>query len=63
MIMRLAEPIHPAERSAFLQDVASQLRGLEIGDGVVARIAAATQRHYLRAPDTSNTRTGVGKYR
>jgi DNA-directed RNA polymerase specialized sigma24 family protein len=44
IIRRAAAPLHPRDRSAFLQRVAELLNGQEIGDGTVAR--AAAQRRY-----------------
>jgi hypothetical protein len=50
MLMHLAAPLHPTLRSQFLAEVAEQLRGKEIGGGLVARIAAAVQKRYLHPP-------------
>jgi hypothetical protein len=52
-IMRCAQPLALADRDDFLRDVAEALNGHEVGDGLVARVAAATQARYLRPPDTS----------
>ena len=38
------------DRGKFLQDVADQLNGHEIGDGTVARAAKEAQRKYFDAP-------------
>jgi hypothetical protein len=49
MLLQLAGPIHPAERSQFLRDVAEQLRGhAEIGDGLIGRVAREVQARYLK---------------
>jgi len=50
-IQRHAEPLHPQDRSAYLQRVAELLTGCpEIGDGLLARAARQVQREYFRAP-------------
>jgi hypothetical protein len=53
IIRRAAQPLHPQDRSAYLETVASLLAGHEIGDGSVARAVAAAQRHYRNPPDLS----------
>jgi len=53
IIRRAAAPLHPRDRSAFLQRVAELLNGQEIGDGTVARAAAAQRRRYWDPPDLS----------
>jgi hypothetical protein len=60
VLLRLAAPLSPDDRALFLQDVAAQLREhCEIGDGLVARVAAEMQRRYLHSPlDGSRTRIG-----
>jgi hypothetical protein len=50
-----AEPLHPAQLSAFLQRVAELLNGQEIGEGTVARAAREAQRRYWEVPETSAT--------
>jgi hypothetical protein len=64
-VMRAAAPLHPADRSAFLERMAERLRGVEIlGDGLVSRIAREVQREFFRPPDLGNPRRlGAGKYR
>jgi hypothetical protein len=52
-ILRGATAMHPHDRGAYLQTVASLLAGCEIGDGSVARAVAAAQRHHRRPPDLS----------
>jgi hypothetical protein len=41
-IMRCAQPLALADRDDFLRDVAEALNGHVLGDGIVARVAAAT---------------------
>jgi hypothetical protein len=63
---RLAFPLAPADRSAFLELVAQQLKeqGGNIGDGVLYRIAVECQRRFWSPPaiDGTTVRAGVGKY-
>ena len=47
IIYRVAGPLHPADRGAYLQVVAELLNGHEIGDGVVARAAKEAQRRFM----------------
>jgi hypothetical protein len=48
------------DRSAFLEDVAMQLRGCEpLGDGLVARTVRESQRKFYRPPHLGT----YGKYR
>ena len=56
-----ASPLHPRDRRAFLELVASMLDGREISDGMVARAAKEAQRRFWRAPDLSHDRQS--KYR
>jgi hypothetical protein len=46
-----ASPLHPHDRSAYLERVAELLRGRELGDGIVARAAREAQRQFMRAPE------------
>ncbi len=55
-IFAAAEPLPPADRSAFLRDVAMALQGREIGDGLVARVCAEMQRRYLVPPDLARSK-------
>jgi hypothetical protein len=50
IVMRAAEPLASADRGSFLEAVAGELQGQEIGDGIVARICAELQRRYLSPP-------------
>jgi hypothetical protein len=47
-VLRAAHPIGVRDRDAFLQDVAAELRGREIGDGLVARVVREVQSRYWR---------------
>jgi hypothetical protein len=49
-VLRCAEPLNPADRSSFLRDVAAELDGKELGDGLVLRTCRDVQRRYWRAP-------------
>ena len=49
-VMNAAEPLLPADRSRFLQAVATALDGQEIGDGVVARTCREIQSRYFHPP-------------
>jgi hypothetical protein len=62
-VLRAAMPLVPADRPAFLEEVAQALASLPmIGDGSVARTCAVIQRRYLRPPDLEKARH-AGKYR
>jgi hypothetical protein len=62
-VMRAARVLAPADRDAFLKDVARALDGREIGDGLVRRICTEAQRLYWRAPDVETRGSGaVSKY-
>ena len=61
-IMRAAGPLPPAQRAAFLHDVAAARNGHELGDGLVARVCAEQQRRCFDAPDLSGS-GAVSKYR
>ena len=39
LLRELAAPLAPSQRSAFLQEVARRLHGVELGDGTVAQAA------------------------
>jgi hypothetical protein len=60
-VMAAARPISVDRRDAFLRAVAAELRGREVGPGLVHRICAEVQREHFDPP--LETRTGVGKYR
>jgi hypothetical protein len=59
-ILRSAEPIAPARRSAFLRDVAEALNGSVIGDGAVARACREAQHRHFDVPTFE--RTNISKY-
>jgi hypothetical protein len=59
-VLAAARPIAIERRDAFLQ-VAAELRGREIGPGVVHRVCAQVQREHFNPP--VETRSGAGKYR
>jgi hypothetical protein len=61
-IRRYAEPLHPHDRSRYLQRVVALLDGREIGDGLIARAARAAQLEFRRAPAEADGRPHVGKY-
>jgi hypothetical protein len=62
-VMRIAQPLHPRDRSKFLEDVALSLGVIpELGDGVVGRVCREVQSRYWRAPELART-GGSGKYR
>jgi hypothetical protein len=48
--MRAAEPLASADRGSFLEAVAGELQGQEIGDGIVARICAKLQKRWFTPP-------------
>jgi hypothetical protein len=50
-IERMAQPLHPRDRGAYLHRVAELLAGVEIGDGVVTRAAARAQRELFDPPE------------
>jgi len=50
IIMGLARPLPPWQRSLFLEAVARRLTGVEIGDGTVHAAAVAAQREVITGP-------------
>jgi hypothetical protein len=48
-IMSAAEPLAPADRTPFLEAVASALQGQEIGDGKLYRVLREIQPRYLES--------------
>jgi hypothetical protein len=58
LLHELAVPLAPSQRSAFLQEVARRLHGVELGDGAVAQAAREAQAEirkaapWLQAADT-----------
>ena len=57
-----ARPLPVECRDAFLQAVAAELRGHEVGPGIVHRVCAETQRQFFNPPDLSAARD-QSKYR
>jgi hypothetical protein len=55
-IMAAASPLDPDQRARFLELVAANLAGREIGDGLVARVCAECQARFFTPPDLSNAR-------
>jgi hypothetical protein len=53
-VMAAARPLPVERRDAFLQAVAAELRGREVGPGIVHRICAETQRAFFDPPDLSH---------
>jgi hypothetical protein len=49
-LMRAATPLSPADRSAFLEEVAAKLSGQVLGDGLVFRTIREIQSRYLNPP-------------
>ena len=60
--IRAAAPLPFNRRAAFLEEIAAQLRGREIDDGLVHRVIAQVQRTHFDPPDLSRA-GGLGKYR
>jgi hypothetical protein len=50
IVRNFAEPLLPEQRDAYLQRVAQLLRGRELGDGVVSRMAQLAQSEFRRVP-------------
>jgi len=50
-VMAAARPIAVDRRDAFLQQVAAELQGRQIGPGLVHRVCAEAQRQYFDPPD------------
>jgi hypothetical protein len=49
-IMRLAKPLHPACRDAFLRSVAARLQGQEVVPGIVSRACSELQHEFFDPP-------------
>jgi hypothetical protein len=51
IVLAMARPLAPADRSRFLEAVAQALADVpELGDGAIARACCMAQRKYWRAP-------------
>jgi hypothetical protein len=62
-LARIAAPLSPHDRQSFLQDVARELNGRDIGDGLLHRVAVECQRRYWTPPAIDGRGRGaVGKY-
>ena len=61
IVRRFAEPLHPADRSAYLQRVSALLEGKVIGPGLLHRVCEAVQLE-LRQPPALDGRLHSGKY-
>ena len=56
IVQNFAEPLEPALHGAYLQRVAALLRGRELGDGVVSRMAQLAQSEFRRAAPAYSVR-------
>ena len=52
-VLAAARPLPVERRDAFLQAVAAELRGREVGPGLVHRVVAQVQREFFDTPDLS----------
>jgi hypothetical protein len=59
-LTRIASPLHPRDRSAFLAEVVTRINGQELGDGLLHRIAVECQRRYW-TPPAIDARGGAAK--
>jgi hypothetical protein len=59
-IMRAATPLAPVDRGAFLEAVASALRGRQVGDGAVYLAITTAQRRFWAAAARSAKAGQVG---
>ena len=60
-VFRLASPLRPDQRSAYLEDVAATLsQAPYLEDGVVYRVCRESQRKFFDPPELSHD---VSKYR
>jgi hypothetical protein len=50
VIQAAAQPLAPADRSAFVEAVAAGLRGREVGDGLLHRTIAEAQKKFFAPP-------------
>jgi hypothetical protein len=56
-VFEAARPLQPADRDAFLVDLAGALQGQEnLGDGTVFRLIREVQRRYFDPPDLTDGR-------
>jgi hypothetical protein len=61
-VMAAARPLPVACRDAFLQAVAADLRGREVGPGTVHRAIAKAQREFFDPPDLDGRMPRVSKW-
>jgi hypothetical protein len=61
-VLAAARPIAIERRDAFLQQVAAELQGREVGPGIVHRICAEQQRQFFDPPNLGQARD-QSKYR
>jgi hypothetical protein len=54
IVTRAAAPLPPPDRGRFLLRVAELLRGVEIGDGTVARAVRTAQGEFFRPPQVTD---------
>jgi hypothetical protein len=63
-VMAAARPLPVERRDAFLQAVAAELRGREVGPGIIHPVCAETQRAFFDPPQLAAGAPGRGaKYR
>jgi hypothetical protein len=60
-LTRIATPLAPHQRQSFLEDVARELTGREVGPGLLHRVAVECQRRYWTPPAIDGKPHG-GKY-
>jgi hypothetical protein len=63
IIHRFAQPLDVKDRGPYLERCAQLLRGQEIGDGIVSRMAQMAQAEFRRLPAQINGHPMGGKYR
>jgi hypothetical protein len=62
IVMTLAEPLHPTRRSAFLAAVIAEAsRHVEVGPGLISRIARTMQKTFAGPMPTTRSVTGVNR--
>jgi hypothetical protein len=62
IIRRLAEPLPYANRTDYLARVAELLRGRDVGDGIVYRVAEQAQKEFRRSNVLVDGHQHGGKY-
>jgi hypothetical protein len=63
-VFRAAAPLAPADRDAFLQDVARRLSAItDVGPGAVYKACVAAQREFFEPPDLDFGSGRWSKYR